>query len=220
MDYERRLTTLSQNDQLVDGLVETGVLESDSIIRAFREIDRADFVPDSLRDRAYENTPLPIGHGQTISQPYTVAFMLELLDPQPGNTILDVGCGSGWQTALLSHIVSQHGKRGRVIGIERIPELADLAEHTVSRYSLADRGVCQILCQNAEPGLPDEAPFDGIIGAASASAVPAAWQEQVEVGGRIVLPVGSEIIRLEKLETGEFDEQRHPGFVFVPFVTD
>lgn len=201
-------------------LVGTGVLKSELLIRAFEAIDRADFVPAEHQMFAYADTALPIGHSQTISQPYTVAFMLELLDPKPGDRILDVGCGSGWQTALLAHVVSQENEQGRVIGVELIPELAALAKRNVSRYSFLDRGVCEIRRQNAEPGLPDEAPFDGIIGAASATEVPEAWKEQIRIGRRIVLPMGPDVVRLEKLSETTFDEQRHPGFTFVPFMRE
>lgn len=90
---------------------------------AFRKVDRADFVPDSLLERADQNVPLPIGYGQTISQPSTVSFMLELLDSKPGNEILDIGSGSAWTTALLSAIA---GETGSVVGLEIIPELVAL----------------------------------------------------------------------------------------------
>lgn len=209
---------MSGQHELTDYLVRIGVLRSEVLIRAFRAIDRADFVPAEQQHMAYADIALPIGHGQTISQPYTVAFMLELLDPKPGDRILDVGCGSGWQTALLAHVVTQRQKKGQVIGIELIPELAELAQRNVGHYSFTNRGIAEIRCQNAEPGLPDEAPFDGIIGAAGAAEVPPAWKEQVKVGGHIVLPIGSEIVKLTKRVDGQFDEEHHPGFAFVPFI--
>ncbi len=215
-----RAGILQPYETLIEDLIASGVLHSEALIAAFRAIDRADFVPAEHQSLAYADTALPIGHGQTISQPYTVAFMLELLNPKPGDTILDVGCGSGWQTALLSHVVSQDGKQGRVIGIELIPELAEMAERSLNKYSLLDREMSTILCQNAESGLPAEAPFDGIIGAASADEIPPAWKEQVKVGGRIVLPIGSDIVRLTKVGANEFDEDHHPGFAFVPFMTE
>src|SRR3989338_8071025 len=105
---------------LIDDLIGGGYLKTPLIIEAFKKIDRADFVSENLRDEAYENYPLPIGFDQTISQPLTVAFMLELLQPQPGEKILDIGSGSGWTTTLLAFCV---GKEGRGFGLERIPEL-------------------------------------------------------------------------------------------------
>src|SRR3989344_8020280 len=98
------------NDELVDELIGGGYLKTPTLIEAFREVNRADFVPEKLKDDAYMNVPLPIGFDQTISQPFTVAFMLELLLPQPGEKILDIGTGSGWQPPLPAPIVSCTGK--------------------------------------------------------------------------------------------------------------
>src|SRR3989344_1328532 len=103
---------------LIDPLVLSGVLKSRGIIEAFQRVDRADFVPDEFRDSAYVDEPLPIGYGQTISQPWTVAFMLELLAPEGGESILDIGSGSGWQTALLAYIVS-HDHEGTELSENR-----------------------------------------------------------------------------------------------------
>ena len=109
-------------DSLVKDLIYSGYLKTDRIIDAFSKIRRVDFVPEDLESAAQANIPLPIGQGQTISQPLTVAFMLEKLEPLPGNKILDVGSGSGWTAVLLAHIV---GEKGKVIGMERIKELCD-----------------------------------------------------------------------------------------------
>ena len=97
---------------LIKELMAEGILKTPSIIEAFEKVDRKDFVPEELKDKAYLNTPLPIGYGQTISQPLTVAFMLELLQPQAGDKVLEIGSGSGWQTALLAHMVSGGNGRG------------------------------------------------------------------------------------------------------------
>src|SRR3989338_1113331 len=102
------------NEELVKKLVDEGYLRSLRVINAFKQVDRQNFVPEDLRDEAYVNAPLPIGFGQTISQPLTVAFRLELLQPQPGDKVLDVGAGSGWQAALLAHIV--YGEPRRTMG--------------------------------------------------------------------------------------------------------
>ena len=116
-------------DNLVKELITNGALKTPRIIEAFRAIDRKDFVPEELQDEAYGNYPLQIGYGQTISQPNTVAFMLELLAPELGNKIIDVGSGSGWQTALLAHIV---GPKGKIFGIELVPELKKMGERKKS----------------------------------------------------------------------------------------
>ena len=106
--------------QLIKNLISSGYLKTPEIINAFYKIDRIDFVPEELKYEAHTNTPLPIGYGQTVSQPLTVAFMLELLQPKSGHKILDVGSGSGWQSVLLACLA---GNKGRVIAVERIPEL-------------------------------------------------------------------------------------------------
>src|SRR3972149_2720436 len=123
---------------LIKELMEEGILKTPSIIDAFEKVDRKDFVPEELKDRAYLNTPLPIGYGQTISQPLTVAFMLELLQPEKGNKILEIGSGSGWQTALLAYIVS--GER-KVFAAELIPELMAFGRQNVATYGFIKKGL-------------------------------------------------------------------------------
>lgn len=201
---------------MVTELVDGGVLKTPALIAAFRAIDRADFVPDSLRDQAYANHPLPIGYGQTISQPYTVAFMLELLQPQSGQLILDIGSGSGWQTALLAYIV---GPTGHILAIERIPELAEQSIKNLSRYNFIKRGIVTIKSANAQNGAPDLAPFDKIIAAAEVKTIPALWLDQLTNGGRLVTPQINSLIVLDKKVTGEFSQKIIPGFVFVPFIS-
>jgi protein-L-isoaspartate(D-aspartate) O-methyltransferase len=202
---------------LVDTLIATGVLQSPHIIEAFRAIDRADFVPEHLQDQAYADIPLPLGRGQTISQPWTVAFMLERLQPLPGQIILDIGSGSGWQTALLAHIVSQ-ASNGHVVALEVVPELCEQGQHNVARYTFLKRGIVDMQCQDATAGYPARAPFDRIIAAARVDNVPRAWQEQVKMGGRIVAPMGSSIVALSKLPGERWQQETYPGFAFVPFV--
>ena len=198
-------------------LLRTGVLKSGKILEAFGVIDRADFVPDELKSSAYADEALPIGGGQTISQPYTVAFMLNLLDPQPGEKIMDVGAGSGWQAALLAHIVSNTGK---VFAIERVPELCEFGLANVQKYNFIASGVVEWFCQDATLGLPDKAPLDKIIAAASIVdlKVPKAWEEQLKVGGKMVVPISNSIWLFIKQKDGTFHEKEFPGFVFVPFI--
>ena len=125
---------MTGNEQLVQSLIDEGFLKSPRLIQAFRSVDRADFVLPEYRAEAYGNHPLPIGEEQTISQPLTVAFMLELLDPQPGEKILDIGSGSGWTSALLSAVV---GETGKVFAIERIRGLCALGEKNLKKYSFS-----------------------------------------------------------------------------------
>ena len=201
---------------LIKELMEEGILKTPSIIDAFEKVDRKDFVPEELKDKAYLNTPLPIGYGQTISQPLTVAFMLELLQPEKGNRVLEIGSGSGWQTALLAHIVSGEGK---VFAAELIPELMAFGRKNVAKYGFIKNKTVEFHSLNATKGMPEEAPFDRIISAASGQELPAAWKEQLKIGGRIVAPVKDAIHLLIKKSETEFEEKVYPGFAFVPLIS-
>ena len=203
-------------DSLVKELITNGVLKTPRIIEAFQAIDRKDFVPKELAYEAYGNYPLQIGHGQTISQPYTVALMIELLAPELGNKIMDVGSGSGWQTALLAHIV---GPEGKIFGIELVPELKEMGERNVSKYNFVKKGIVKFRTINAEVGIPEEAPFDCIIAGASAQKMPQAWKEQLKVGGRIVMPIRESIYLFTKNKDGSLSKKEYPGFIFVPFIS-
>lgn len=204
-------------EKLVRSLIQKGVLKTPRIVAAFRAVDRKDFVPKEMLCHAYDDNPIPIGEGQTISQPYTVAFMLELLDAREGQKILDIGAGSGWTTALLAHIV---GEGGRVYGVEIIPSLSEQARKNIDPYHFIQSGRVEIILKNAEGGLSQKAPFDRIIAAASAESLPPAWKEQLRAGGKIVMPIRGSLRVFIKKETGAWEEREYPGFVFVPFITD
>lgn len=201
--------------QMIKDLISSGYLKTPRIIDAFQKIDRKDFVSDEYKDEAYVNAPLPIGHGQTISQPLTVSFMLELLQPEPGNKIMEIGAGSGWQTALLSHII---GEKGRIFTIELIPELEVFGRKNVSKYNFVQKKIAKFYCLNAINGLAEEAPFDRIISAASGQEIPKTWKEQLKIGGKMVVPVQDSVWFLIKESENDFEEEEHKGFAFVPFV--
>jgi len=205
------------NNSLVDHLISSGYLKTPEIIGAFKKIDRVDFVPDNLKSEAYEDAPLPIGHGQTISQPATVAFMLELLEPKAGEKILDVGSGSGWTSALLSEIV---GDKGRVVSLELIPELKEFGEKNAAKYGFVEKGTAQFICCDGSKGYEEESPFDKILASAAARRVPEAWKKQLKVGGRIVAPINSSIFLFVKKSENEMEEKEYPGFIFVPLIEE
>ncbi|MEX0689920.1 MAG: protein-L-isoaspartate O-methyltransferase, partial [Candidatus Paceibacterota bacterium] len=169
---------------------------------------------------AYINQPLSIGEDQTISQPLTVAFMLELLEPKSGDRILDIGTGSGWQAALLANIISKNDKNksGKVITIERIEKLKVIAEENFKKYNFVENGVIEMVLGDATKGYKPEAPYDKIVVAAAGDKIPEAWKKQLKVGGRIVAPVESSIYVYNKISEEEFEKKQYFGFSFVPLV--
>ncbi len=183
--------------------------------RAFDAVPRELFLPAALRSRAHMDHPLPLGHGQTNSQPSTVLAMLELLDVRPGHRVLDVGAGSGWTTALLAHLV---GPGGRVVGVERIAHLA-----LGARIALADAGAGpQASVRVATPGVlgaPDQAPFDRILVSAEADRVPPALVRQLGPGGIMVIPTDTFMTRVSRSPDG-VRITRHGRYSFVPLIED
>lgn len=163
-------------DQLrARGIDHPGVLE------AFSALPRERFVPPEHTEDAYADRPLPIGYGQTISQPYIVALMVQALDPRPDYRILDIGAGSGYQTAILAGLVSH------VYAIERIEKLTEKATAVLASLNVTNVTMCT---GDGSMGMPAEAPFDGIICGAGGPDVPECWGDQLTDGGRIVMPVG------------------------------
>ena len=199
-------------DSLIDSIIIDRVLKSPNIIEAFEKVDRADFVPDMFKESAYVDAPLGIGENQTISQPTTVAFMLEHLSPQKGDKILDIGSGSGWTTAMLCHIV---GEEGSVLGLERIDSLVELGKYQLSRYCTDER--CQIKKAGEELGVPGEK-FDRILVSASADELPEELIDQLNVGGKLVIPVQNSIEVITKTSEDEYQQESIYGFVFVPLI--
>lgn len=201
--------------KLVNDLIKDGYLKSDLIIDAFSEINRIEFVPEELESEAEENIALPIGYGQTISQPLTVAFMFELLDPRRGQKILDVGSGSGWTTALLSYIV---GSGGKVIGLERIEELKKVGEKNVNKYGYVKKGIAEFYAADGSIGFPPGAPFDRILVSAATDKIPEELKHQLKIGGKMIIPIRNSIVYLEKKSETDFYKEEYPGFVFVPLI--
>ena len=174
-------------------------------------------MPENMKDLAEVDEAMPIGQGQTISQPKVVAFMLELLEPKAGEKILDVGSGSGWTSALLSEIV---GGKGRVVSLELIPELKEFGEKNAAKYGFVEKGTAQFICCDGSKGYEEESPFDKILASAAARRVPEAWKKQLKVGGRIVAPINSSIFLFVKKSENEMEEKEYPGFIFVPLIEE
>lgn len=230
---------MTSQKELVEYLRDTtGILRTPHIEAAFRAVDRAFFMPEKLKDEAYEDYALPIGHGATISQPTTVAFMLEKLKVEPSQKVLDIGSGSGWTTALLAHLV---GKGGTVIGVEIIPELVVIGRNNLARYysyirtnvgtseerdEWVSNGRVRAEIRQAkqrETGLPNEAPFDRILVSAAAEQIPQELVAQLKPGGIMILPVGrngeiQSLVKILKQKDNSIRTEEYPGFVFVPLV--
>lgn len=192
-------------------LSQLGVVKTDGVYEAFSHVRREDFLPKNVKDYAYLDSALSIGYGQTNSQPYTVAFMLELLEVERGQKVLDVGSGSGWTTALLANLT---GKKGNVIGVEVVPELVSLGSENLSKYNFPWAHI-----EEAGDifGWPEKAPYDRILVSASAKEIPKALINQLANNGIMVIPVRESIWRIIKTN-GKIEKEEYPGFLFVPLV--
>jgi len=184
-----------------------------AVMQAMRDVPRESFVPDTLRAYAFENGPLQIGWGQTISQPYIVALMTDLLEPKPDDVMLEVGTGSGYQAAVLSRLVH------RLYTIEIIEPLCHEA---TARFSALGYRNIECRCGNGYYGWPKHAPFDGIIVTAGATHIPPALLEQLKPGARLVIPVGDRrfgqmLLLAEKNTAGVTTTRPLLSVAFVPF---
>ena len=184
------------------------------VMAAMRLVPRERFVPPELRYAAFRNGPLPVGYGQTISQPYIVALMTDLLQTKADHTVLEIGTGSGYQTAILSRLCK------KVYTMEVIPQLSEAAN-----LCLRELGYDNIELQvgNGYLGWPQHEPYDGIVVTAAADHIPAALIEQLKPGGRLVIPVGhpydrQELMLVKKDEQGEIHTRDILGVAFVPMV--
>jgi protein-L-isoaspartate(D-aspartate) O-methyltransferase len=185
-----------QRDKMVQQQIIARGVRDGRIIDILKKVPRHLFVPDNEIKNAYRDEPLPIGEGQTISQPYIVAFMTEQLKPQPGDRILEIGTGSGYQSAVLACLVDS------VFTIEIIPELGSKAEKILKELNY-DNVVVKI--GDGYRGWPEKAPFDAIIVTAAPPRIPPPLLEQLKIGGRMVLPVGEynqELVLINKNESG------------------
>ncbi|WP_251342335.1 protein-L-isoaspartate(D-aspartate) O-methyltransferase [Haloplanus halophilus] len=195
---------------LVDRLIEQGRLDRPETERAMRAVPRHEFVPPDRREAAYRDRPLPIGEGQTISAPHMVATMTDLLAPDPGDDVLEIGTGCGYHAAVTSEVLGD----GSVFSVEVEPELARAARDRLDRLGYDVR----VRVGDGHEGWPEGAPYDGAYLTCAPASVPHPVVEQVRPGGRIVAPVGrgrQELVRLTRRADGGVDRERHGGVRFV-----
>ena len=180
--------------------------------RAMSSMSRINFVPYNMANKADIDIALPIGYGQTISQPSTVRKMLHWLDAKPGDKILDIGSGSGWTTALLSSIT---GCDGQVVAVERIPELLQRGEDNCRKVGVQN---AQFFLAGSQYGYPKFAPYERILVSASAERLPKEILDQLKIGGKLVVPVRTDILVITKLSYDRCATEKHQGFAFVPLI--
>jgi protein-L-isoaspartate(D-aspartate) O-methyltransferase len=199
-----------KNEDLLKGM--RGRIK-ESVIDAMSRVPRELFVPDHLVIRAYDDTPLPIAHNQTISAPHMVAIMCDLLDLGEGMTVLEVGGGSGYHAAVMANLV---GPRGHIYSVERIAELAGLARKNLESARIKNVTVIEA---DGSIGLPEHAPYDRISVAATAPYIPEPLKQQLKIGGKMVLPVGRNYqeLLLVTRKNGSVTEEKM-GVVFVPLI--
>ena len=206
MSFERERERMVSEQLAARGIDDSRVLD------AMRIVPRHEFVPPELRERSYEDTPLPIGDGQTISQPYMVALMTEALELRPGERVLEIGTGSGYQAAILAQMNAE------VYSVERIEEIAAAAKKRLERLGYA--GV-HLRCADGNDGWPEASPFDAALVTAAAREIPRQPLQQLRMLGRMVLPIGTddaqELVRLWRTEDG-FREDYLGGCRFVRLI--
>jgi protein-L-isoaspartate(D-aspartate) O-methyltransferase len=203
----------SQREAMVSGQIEARGVADPRVLAALRRVERHLFVPEGVRSHAYADEPLPIGEGQTISQPYIVAFMTEALEPSPDARVLEIGTGSGYQTAVLAEIAAE------VFSVEIVSELALRARRTLDGQGYTN---IRFRTGNGAFGWPEEAPFDAIIAAAAPSSLPPALPAQLKPGGRLVLPLGTGpqvLVRITR-EGGIWRRESLLDVRFVPLIRE
>lgn len=204
---------LDRERMLAEHLVGRGIADK-GVLEAMRSVPREEFVPVGERQFSYGDFPLPIGEGQTISQPYIVAFMAELLELRHGDRVLEIGTGSGYAAAVVGQVA------GEVYTVERLATLAEKAAETLGRLNYLN---IKVLIGDGTQGWPEYAPYDAIQVTAGAPHVPAALREQLAIGGRLVIPVGGHqrvqsLLRIRRLSANEYRSDDICGVQFVPLV--
>lgn len=210
-EIERMISDIEMEVALTRDLIGKNALNH-RVMAAMKQVPRHEFISEILRYRAYDNGPLPIGLGQTISQPYIVALMSDLLNPEPDDVILEIGTGSGYQSSVLGQLVKQ------VYSVEIIADLAEQADNRLNRLGYKN---IEIHVGDGYLGWPEHAPYEGIIVTAAAPHIPEPLLEQLRPGARLVIPVGfphshQHLKVLEKKSDGTIETQNILGVSFVP----
>jgi protein-L-isoaspartate(D-aspartate) O-methyltransferase len=194
-------------------IIARGVLDP-AVLKAMRDIPREKFVSPEIREFAYSDNPLPIGEGQTISQPYIVALMAEAMEISPGDRVLEIGTGSGYAAAVLSRIASE------VYTVERIKRLVRIARNRLKKLGYAN---VHVLLGNGTLGWPQQAPYDAIVVTACGPEIPQAFLDQLKVGGRLIIPIGplpgfQSLIRVRKASEKDYEQEDLGDVSFVPLI--
>ena len=203
---------LAQRQDMVEAQLRARGIRDERVLAAMSRVPRQEFVPAEYRDQAYEDHPIPIGEGQTVSQPYIVAIMLQALALDPSDSVLEIGTGSGYQTALLAELTRQ------VYSVERHASLARQAGAALIRLSYSN---VRVLLGDGSNGLPEYAPFDAIVVSAAAPQIPSPLLEQLDDGGRMVIPIGpaqAQELQLVCMKAGQATVTNLEGCRFVPLI--
>ena len=212
MDPRETGDFIAARERMVAGQIEARGISDPLVLSALRAVPREEFVPDALRERAYDDGPLGIGLGQTISQPLIVAYMIALAKLRGGEDVLEIGAGSGYAAAILGRIAA------RVFAVERLQDLADAASARLSALGAVN---IEIRCGDGTLGWPERAPFDAILVSAAAPATPPTLKHQLKIGGRLILPLGEHaqtLTRITRRGENEFEEVALVPVMFVPLI--
>jgi protein-L-isoaspartate(D-aspartate) O-methyltransferase len=202
----------AERQNMVDSQLRARGIRHEPVLDAMARVPRHEFVDERYRDQAYEDHPIPIAEGQTVSQPYIVALMLESLSLEPSAKVLEIGTGSGYQAAVLAELAAQ------VYSVERHPALARAAEAALARHGYTN---VRVIVGDGSHGLPQHAPFDAIIVSAAAPQVPPSLFDQLREGGRMIVPVGpaeAQELQLVRRHEGRPEVTRLEGCRFVPLI--
>ena len=203
-------------EELISSWKLRGIVKDKAVLEAFKAVSRRHFVLPHLKEEAYLDIPLPIGHGQTISQPTTIALMTQALELRQGMKVLEVGAGSGYQAAIIAKVI---GNGGKVYALEIVPQLANLARKNLRKTRIKN---VEVICTDGSKGYSKEAPYDRIIITAAAPETPKHLLPQLKKGGILIVPIGplygQEMIKIRKLdrEGKKLKIENLGDFIFVP----